>query len=186
MTRGRSPGPKALASDAELAAILDVHSGASSARAARKHGVSTIRVDYLIRERVGSTAALRALANATELEVLRHQPIKPGDFWRRVAHVQPEPVAARSEGATQSSPFPPLADFHHDAPASRVHAYRTGVGPFRHRDLTGAILGDPPLGRSALDRRSAPRRWDDPPKARPARYEPDRFATHPDAGRRFA
>lgn len=76
----------------------------------------------------------------------------------------------RSRGGRAVSPFPVTTGReHHDDQGVRIRAFRDGGGPFRHRDLTGAILGDPPVGRSALDRRPEghARDWRELPRPAP-------------------
>ncbi|MEE3101987.1 MAG: hypothetical protein VX463_19715 [Pseudomonadota bacterium] len=142
-----------VATEAELAASLAVHGGASVREAAERHGAEAGGVANLVQSRFGGVADLRRVPNASDLEIVRHEAVNAREFWARIGVERPGAETAKPAETFRTSPFPVTTGReHHDDPAVRLRAFRDGVGPFRHRDLTGAILGDPPVGRSALDR----------------------------------
>ena len=162
--------PSRLATEAELAALVEVHSGVSVRDAADRHGADYGGLCNLISSRFGRVADLRRVPSASDLEILRHEAMNAREFWSRIGVDRPTSPRAEKVDEFRTSPFPPSADDdHHDNPTARLRAFRSGAGPFRYRDLTGALLGDPPVGRSALDRAGdrRPPDWRSPPRAKP-------------------
>ena len=129
----------------EVSAIKAVRDGAGVVGAAQAFGLTKKVLCYVIGERIGGVAALRRARPADELLDRLTQTAEIG-----LPETAGEGAAEAAEEPCQTSPFTfPLA-VHREDPAVRARDYRRGVSGYR--DLTGALLGDPPVGRSALDR----------------------------------
>lgn len=137
--------PIRLFSLAEVAASKAVRDGETVSSAAARFKLTTRGLSYLLGDRFGGIAGLRQSAPSdAELDDLATRAERS---TARASTALPE----AEDDPRQISPFSFPHSVHREDQLARARDFRRGVGS--HRDLTGALLGDPPVGRSALDRR---------------------------------